>query len=144
MKFLSRTLAFLVILAAVLSLAACGGSAPATLADIPSFPDSTALQPGQSQIADTLAQNVKQAGAMGAKLDQKIFTLPAETGWDKVKGFYGDKLGAAGWSTSNLPIPDNDMFKMSVWTRGGQSLTVAQLIDPSSKDSFLLFSLTSQ
>ena len=144
MKFLSRALAFVAILAVALSLAACGGGAPATIADIPTFPDSTALQPGQSPIADTLAQNVKQAGAMGAKLDQKIFTLPAETSWEKVKGFYGDKLGGAGWTAGNLPIPDNDMFKMSVWTRGGQSLTVAQLIDPSSKDSFLLFSLTSQ
>jgi len=43
-----------------------------------------------------------------------------------------------------LPIPDNDMFKMSLWTRGSQSLTVAQITEPISKDSFLLFSLATQ
>jgi hypothetical protein len=36
------------------------------------------------------------------------------------------------------------MFKMSVWTKGGQSLTVGQLTEPVSKDTFLLFSLASQ
>jgi hypothetical protein len=145
MKSLNRMLALVVFAVVALALAACGGAAsPATLSDIPSYPNATALQPGQNPIADTLAQNVQQAGAMGAKLDQKIFTLPGDTTWDKVKGFYSDKLGASGWSASNLPIPDNDMFKMTLWTRGSQSLTVAQLTDPASKDNFLLFSLSSQ
>ena len=144
MKFHNRIFAAALAILFVLALAACGGGAPATLDDVPAYPNASALKPGENAMADTLAKNVQQAGAMGAKLDQKMFTLPEDTSWDKVKGFYTDKLTGAGWTAANLPIPDNDMFKMTVWTRGGQSLTVGQLTEPISKDTFLLFSLASQ
>jgi hypothetical protein len=145
MKFVNRTLLIALAVLAVVALAACGGGgAPATLNDIPTFPNATALKPGENPMADTLAQNVQQAGAMGQKLDQKIFTLPADASWDQIKGFYTEKLTGAGWSSTSLPIPDNEMFKMSVWTKGSQSLTVGQITEPISKDSFLLFSLASQ
>jgi hypothetical protein len=145
MKSHKRIIAVVLAVLFTLALAACGGSgAPATLADVPAYPNATALKPGENPMADTLAKNVQQAGAMGAKLDQQIFTLPEDTSWDKVKGFYTDKLGGAGWSPANLPIPDNDMIKMTVWTKGSQSLTVGQITEPISKDNFLLFSLATQ
>jgi hypothetical protein len=144
MKFHNRILTIVMAIMFVLALAACGGGTPATLDDVPAYPNATALKPGENVMADTLAKNVQQAGAMGAKLDQKIFTLPGDTSWDKVKGFYTDKLGGAGWTAANLPIPDNDMVKMTVWTKGSQSLTVGQITEPISKDNFLLFSLASQ
>ena len=144
MKFHNRIVAIALAVLFVLALAACGGGAPATLADVPTYPNATALKPGENPMADTLAKNVQQAGAMGAKLDQKIFTLPGDTSWDKVKGFYTDKLTGAGWTATNLPIPDNDMIKMTVWTKGTQSLTVGQITEPVSKDHFLLFSLATQ
>ena len=144
MKFHSRIFAIALAIMFVFALAACGGGAPATLDDVPAYPNATALKPGENVMADTLAKNVQQAGAMGAKLDQKIFTLPGDTSWDKVKAFYTDKLTGAGWTSTNIPIPDNDMFKMTVWTKGGQSLTVGQLTEPISKDNFLLFSLATQ
>ena len=145
MKFHNRIFAVALAVMFVLALAACGGSgAPATLADVPAYPNATALKPGENPMADTLAKNIQQAGAMGQKLDQKIFTLPGDTSWDKVKGFYTDKLTGAGWTATNLPIPDNDMFKMTVWTKGSQSLTVGQITEPISKDNFLLFSLATQ
>src|SRR5690242_21326939 len=75
MKFLNRSFAIALALVFVFALAACGGGAPATLNDIPTYPNATALKPGENPMADTLAKNVQQAGAMGAKLDQKIFTL---------------------------------------------------------------------
>ena len=144
MKFHNRIFVTVMAIMFVLALAACGGGAPATLDDVPAYPNATALKPGENPMADTLAKNVQQAGAMGAKLDQKIFTLPGDTSWDKVKGFYTDKLGGAGWTAANLPIPDNDVVKMTVWTKGSQSLTVGQITEPVSKDNFLLFSLASQ
>jgi hypothetical protein len=144
MKFHTRIFAIVFVALILLSLAACGGSAPAKLSDIPVYPEATQLQPGQNPMADTLAKNVQQAANMGANIDQKIFTLPKEASWDQVKKFYSDKLTADSWSASNIPIPDNDMFKMTLWTRGSQSLTVAQITEPVSKDSFLLFSLATQ
>ena len=145
MKSLTRIFAIALATFAILSLAACGGGgAPATLNDIPTYPDAMALKPGENPMADSLAKNVQQAGAMGAKLDQKIFSLPGDTSWDKLKGFYTEKLTGAGWTATNLPIPDNDMFKMTLWTKGSQNLTVAQLTEPVSKNNFLLFSLSSK
>ena len=147
MQFHKRIFAIALALVFVLALAACGGiggSAPATLADVPTYPDAVALKPGENVMADTLAKNVQQAGAMGAKLDQQMVTLPGDTSWDKVKGFYTDKLTGAGWTAANLPIPENDVVKMTVWTKGTQSLTVGQITEPVSKDNFLLFSLATQ
>jgi hypothetical protein len=144
MKFRNRIFAVVLAAMCVLALAACGGGAPATLADVPTYPNATVLKPGENPMADTLAKNVQQAGAMGAKIDQQIFTLPGDTSWDKVKGFYTDKLGSTGWTAANLPIPDNDIVKMSIWTKGNQSLTVGQITEPVSKDNFLLFSLATQ
>jgi len=144
MKLLNRMFALPLVLIAVLALTACGGSAPAKLSDIPTYPDAVQLKPGENPMADTLAKNVQQAANMGANIDQKIFTLPKGASWDQVKKFYADKLAADSWSASNLPIPDNDMFKMSLYTRGSQSLTVAQITEPVSNDAFLLFSLSTQ
>jgi hypothetical protein len=145
MKFHKRIFAVMLAAMFMLALAACGGSsAPATLADVPTYPNATALKPGENPMADTLAKNVQQAGAMGQKLDQQIFTLPKDASWNQIKSFYTDKLTGAGWSTTSIPIPDNDMFKMTVWTKGSQSLTVGQITEPISKDNFLLFSLATQ
>jgi hypothetical protein len=147
MKLVNRLRVVALAALVVVALAACGGGgggAAATINDIPTYPNATALKPGENPMADTLAKNMQQAGAMGQKLDQKIFTLPKDASWDQIKGFYTEKLTSTGWASTSLPIPDNDMFKMSVWTRGGQSLTVGQLTEPISKDTFLLFSLASQ
>jgi hypothetical protein len=142
---LRRPAVLLVAMLMLLSLVACGPAAtPATLGDIPAYPDAKALQPGENQMADTLAQNVQMAGQMGQKLDQKIFTLPKDASWDQVKGFYSEKLSGSGWSSTSMPIPDNEMTQMSLWTRGTQSLTMMRLTEPISKDTFLLFSLASQ
>jgi hypothetical protein len=144
MKFHNRVFAVALATMFVLALAACGGGAPATLNDVPAYPNATALKPGENPMADSLAKNMQQAGSMGQKLEQKMFTLPGDTSWATVKSFYTDKLTGAGWTSTNLPIPDNDMFKMTVWTKGSQSLTVGQLTEPISKDNFLLFSLATQ
>jgi len=147
MKFHNRIFAVALAAMFVLALAACGGGgggAPATLEDVPAYPNATSLKPGENAMADTLAKNVQQAGAVGQKLDQKIFTLPKDASWDQIKSFYTDKLTGAGWSTTSIPIPDNDMFKMTVWTRGGQSLTVGKITEQISKDNLLLFSLATQ
>lgn len=130
---------------ALISLTACGGAGPpATLADVPAFTDARELKPGEDPRADSLAENMKQAGAIGTSLEQKIFAMPEGATWDSVKSFYDGKLGEGGWQPTNLPVamPANDMFQLSLYRRGNQNLTVMLLTEPISEDKFLLYSLS--
>src|SRR5262249_25022644 len=55
---ITRTKLLAAILAiCALLLGACGGSPPATLADIPAYPGAAELTAGESNIANTLAKN---------------------------------------------------------------------------------------
>lgn len=143
--------------AAVLTLAltACGGASPVTANDLPVYPGATALQPGDSKLAQTLANNSQQITALtqsagvNGKTEQKGFALPKDATWDAVKKFYDDKLTAGGWSvpggvTSNVLAQVNgmnDTFQTATYTRGNQTLALIRLVDPISKDATLIFSL---
>lgn len=143
-----RKLVFAISLFALLvaGVTACGGgsSQPITLNDVPAYANAKLLQPGENPMADSLAANVQQAAGAGQKLDQRMYTLPQDTSWDQVNKFYTDKLGGSGWQTISLPAgaAANPVMQISIWKRGGQSLTVAKLTDPVSTDSFLIFSLS--
>jgi hypothetical protein len=130
---------------ALFALSACGGNEPVTLAAVPTFESAKELKPGEDPRADTLAENMKQAGSMGANLEQKIFSIPQDTGWDSVKGFYDGKLTEGGWKAASMPVamPANDMVQMSIYQRGNQNLTVMLLTEPISSDKYLLYSLSS-
>ena len=150
------TLATLVVFAA-LSLTACG-SKPAALSDIPAYPGATALQAGESALADTLAQNNQTDAAMrgqlgvGGQTEQQGYSLPQDVTWEQVKGFYEDELKGDGWGTNSMVSgmmeqmgQGNDVFKTANWQKGGQSVTVVMLtspIDPSVKE--LVISLSTQ
>jgi len=165
---------FLLIGLALVSLLACnsilpfgGGSSAATLAEVAVYPGATELVEGDSNIADTLAQNVEQNEAMkqamsglGNTIDQKGFQLPAETSWDQIKAFYGKELEAAGWSSGLGGIAGsfvdlnammeaanqgNDMAKTALWSKDKQTLTLVMITDPTdSSQKQLIFSLSSQ
>ena len=98
----TKLLTTVLIVLALGLLAACGGSPPATLTDIPAYPDAVELKPGESTLADTLGQNNQADAALraqlgtGGKTDQKGYSLPKGTNWDQLKSFYDDKLKAAG------------------------------------------------
>ncbi len=162
-----------VALIALLALSACGGGAipgvggggssgssgsgPVTVNDIPAYPGATALQPGDSKVADTLAKNSQQITAMsqslgaGGKTEQKGFSLPQDATWDAVKKFYDDKLGSAGWGTPNSTVANvlaqtnsqNDAFQLAIYQRGNQNLSVIRVMtDPTTKDEMLILSLS--
>lgn len=158
MKLYTKLFATGLIIIALFSLAACGGSAPATLGDIPAYPGATELKPGESNMADTLAQNNQNSAAMGsqlgvnAKVEQKGFDLPKDAKWDQVKSFYDDKLKAGGWSTNSLVsgIMDqanqgNDLFHTANWQRDKQNVTIIMVTDPTNPDTKqMIVSLASQ
>lgn len=157
MRFATRlTLAALALLAA-LSLAACGAK-PAALSDIPAYPGATALAPGESVLADTLAQNNQADAAMrgqlgvGGKTEQQGYALPQDATWEQVQSFYTDQLSAAGWGTNSMVSgimaqanQGNDLFQTANWQKDGQNVTVIMLTSPTDASAKeLIVSLSSQ
>ncbi len=152
---------FVSILTVVL-LSACGmigGTSPVSIGDIPAYPGATELKAGDSTLANTLAKNSQQITALsqsagaGGKTEQKGYALPADATWDAVKKFYDDKLKGAGWSEPNSTVSGilsqvntaNDAFQTVVYQRGNQNLSVIRvMIDPTTKQTVLIFSLTTR
>ncbi len=100
-------------------LAACGGSAPATLATISLPPDATQLQKGSNPLADTIADGFRESmGAQGEKVELQLYALPADTQWDDIKGFYEQEI-KDDWKAEAQLAQDSDAFKTVGWTRGG-------------------------
>jgi hypothetical protein len=155
----TRTRLLLALLAtlALFVLGACGAK-PAALADIPTYPEATELQPGESVLADTLAQNNQSDAAMreqmglGGATEQRGFSLPQSATWDEVKGFYDEQLKAAGWSTNGMVSSmmeqanqANDIFKTANWQKGKQNVSVVMLTSPTdSAVKELIISLSTQ
>ncbi len=140
---LRTTLITAVALLTALVLAACGGGPPAALTDIPAYPKSAQLAPGESTIGDTLANNNQVDAAMrsqlgvGGKTEQQGFRLPTGAEWDQVKGYYEEKLKAAGWSSSSMVSgmleqvnQGNDLFRTANWQKGKQNVTIVMLTSP--------------
>ena len=147
-------------------LVACGGK-QATLSEAPVYPGATELKAGESTIGDTLAKNVEQnaalkqaMGGMGNTIDQKGFQLPTDATWDQVKSYYNQELGNDGWKSGlgglaasfvdinavmDTANEGNDLFKMAIWSKDKQTLTVMMVTDPTDEmQKQLLLSLSSQ
>jgi hypothetical protein len=158
MKLSTKLFAVVLTMLTLFTLAACGGSAAATLNDIPAYPGATELKPGESNIADTLANNNQTDAAMrgqlgvGGKTEQKGYNLPKDANWDQVKAFYDEKLKAGGWGTNSLVsgIMDqanqgNSLFQTTNWQKGTQNVTVVMVVSPTNADEKqLIVSLSSQ
>jgi len=144
----------------VLVLAACG-SKPVALTDLPAYAGAVALQPGEDPVADTLAQNMEQnaqiTSSLGvdSKIEQMAYRLPADTSWDDVLAFYKKELEGSGWKSGlggpggdiagdilNQANAGNDLFQMSMFSKGKQSLTIIRTADPlNPSQPYLIFSL---
>lgn len=153
---------FVFVLLALLALllAACG-SKPATVNDIPAYPNATALQPGEDPIADTLVNNMAQDASLranigvGGSIEQMAYRLPEGTTWDQVKSYYDKELDGAGWksgmggpggglasSIMDSVNTGNDLFQMASWNKGKQILTLIRNVNPTNESEvYLLMSL---
>ena len=139
------------------TLAACGGGAPMTMGELPAYPGSSELKPGESKIAETLKKNMEMDTQMrsaigtGGKTEQKGFKLPADASWDKVKSFYGDKLKTGGWTEGmggqagnmaaavmNTVNAQNDVFQTAMYSKGTQTLSIFRMADPIDKSQVVM------
>ncbi len=107
-------LVFLVMLAAGLWLLTACGSKPAAMTDIPVYPQAIELKPGESEVDEVLANNIKDDAVMrkvmepvasGGRLEQKSFELPEGTKWENILDFYQENLTQAGWSIGFGGVP---------------------------------------
>lgn len=144
------------LVALMLAVSACGGSAPATINDIPAYPGATELKAGDSRIGDTLAKNMqndaalRQAAGAGGKQEQRGFSVAKDTSWDAVKKFYDEKLKATGWGAPNSMVSNvmaqvnqqNPMTQSEIYARGKQTVAVVRVVEPISKDVMLILVLT--
>lgn len=144
----------------VFILAACGAK-PATIADLPVYPNATALNPGDDPVADTLVQNMAQdaqirtSAGVGGSIEQKAFRVGADASWDAVNKFFTDELTGNGWQSGmggpggdiandimNQVNTDNDLFQTTIFSKGKQSLTIVRMTDPSNPEAvYLILSL---
>lgn len=146
-----RGLIMLALIMLGVALTACA-SAPITLNDLPVFPDAVELTSGESQLAAPLAKSaandakVRQALNADGKAAQKIYRLPKGTAWDAVKKFYGEKLQATGWNSAGesgtllerVSAPtDISLYSTAQFTRGNQSLVIAQATSPGYVELFV-------
>lgn len=152
--------AFVLFALLTLLLAACG-SKPATVNDIPAYPNAAALQPGEDPIADTLVNNMSQDASLranigvGGSIEQMAYRLPEGTTWDQVKSYYDKELDGAGWD-SGMGGPGgslasgilesvntgNDLFQMASWNKGKQILTLIRNVNPTNESEvYLIMSL---
>ncbi|NUM44181.1 MAG: hypothetical protein HUU38_05695 [Anaerolineales bacterium] len=145
----------------VLVLAACGAK-PVTIADLPVYPNATALNPGDDPIADTLVENMAQDAqirtsvGVGGSVEQKAFSLPADASWDALNKFFTDELTGNGWEAGmggpggniagdilNQVNADNDLFQTTMFSKGKQVLTIMRVADPVDPASlYLIISLS--
>jgi hypothetical protein len=157
----------------ILALLACNsilpfGKSAVGINELPVYPGAVELKEGESNIADTLAQNEQQNAALnqalgslgGGELEQKGFQLPSEATWEQVNGYYEKELTAAGWSNGVGGLANsfvdvnailqtanegNELFKTAIWSKGDQTLTVIMVTDPVDQtQKQLLFSLSTR
>lgn len=157
MKSRTTLLIFALLISLTFLLAACG-SDPATISDIPAYPNATALQEGEDPIADTLAQNMEQDAqlresmGMGGDLEQMAYRLPAGTTWEQVQSFYNDELADAGWESGmggpggslasdimNSVNSSNELFQTASWNQDKQIVTIIRNMDPTNEENVYLF-----
>jgi hypothetical protein len=126
----------------------CGGGG-VSLSDLPLFPGATELKAGDSNLGNTLKNNMetdkKMRDAMGplaakGSTEQKGFSLPAGSTWNDVKAFYDKELAAMGWKSGLggaagkfvdvnkvMNAGGSSLSKQVIYSKGGQTLTIIMM-----------------
>ena len=122
-----------------------------TLRDLPLFPNSVELKPGEEHLADKLAALAKNDATLQSALgvgiaERRVFALPKDTAPDATRKFYDDKLLPAGWKSETVKstllervsqLTDVSAYQVVVWTRGTQRLAIVQAASPGFLELFV-------
>lgn len=154
LKSVFMGLVFITLLLVMLSIFPACSVKPVSLADIPLYPESIELKPGESRIGDAQANNVKDDAVMkkimeyvigGGKLAEMTIELPEGTSWGNILDFYQDKLVASGWSNAVGGVPrkvldvsglmggadeDRQYIHSTMFSRGSQTLAIVMVSLP--------------
>lgn len=127
--------AFLVLLIGLLG--ACGQQTDNE--PIPPFPGATVLDDEQNLIATSLRDALlEEQAAQGFEGEAVVYSLPSNTSFAEVEGFYDAELGGRNWTKESiqLPVPDGGA---AGWSRGdNQSFVVLMLNDPLTRQILLV------
>lgn len=144
-----RTALLLLALATVaVLLAACTGSTPTDLRDIPVYAGSQPVEPGSNYITEALFNAIGQSIADQNLASQiSLYRLPEGTGWDSVKQFYTAEIGDD-WKAAADLTQEAGVINIIGWQRGSgaseQVLIIGQAQDPLSNEEFLILGLFSE
>ena len=141
---------FFVLLLIVLALivAACGGES-VPFEDVPIYEGATAIEPGQNEFADLIANLMSDASTTEeATADIELYIAPEGTTWDDIQAFYDGQLSDTDWEPDASLSQSNEAVSMTGWTRGSganeQALLVGHTVDPLGADAFIIVVLLTE
>ncbi len=130
------------------------GGQPILIAELPAYPGSVELDPGESQVIDPLFKQAQQEPlpfiGLGIEVvkNQRTFRIPKETTFADIKSFYADKLQAGGWREdpamrifTNQANAANPNLQGAIWVRVDQTLLIALATDPTNGNKEVMLSL---
>jgi len=163
MKLNSKSIMGIVVVMSMFFMFGCGGGGSVSLGDLPVFPGATELKAGESNIGNTLKNNMEtdkkireSMGPLATKggVEQKGFSLPAEAQWKDIEDFYNKKLTALGWESGlggvagkfidvnqTMNTGNNKLSQTVIYTKGNQTLTII-MITTGKKQMILSLSTT--
>jgi hypothetical protein len=140
--------ALLLILLALI-LVACGGGDSVSFGDIPVYEGAVAIEPGQNDFADLVANLMSDASSTeDATSDVELYTAPEGTTWDDIKAYYDGELSDTDWESDTSLSQSNEAVSIAGWTRGSggseQALLIGHTADPLSSNAFIIVVLLTE
>jgi len=148
MRYPRFALSLLALAVLAVLLAACGGSTPASLADIPVYAGAQPVEASANYLTDTMATSIEQSiAAQDLTSEINLYRLPEGTTWEEVKQFYTTEVDD-GWETAPEVTQEAGVINFIGWQRGSgaseQMLIAGQAEDTASGAIFLLLGLFSE
>lgn len=148
MRYPRFTPLLLILIVLLALLAACGGSTPASLADVPVYAGAQPADAAANYITDAMVTAIQQ-GVDKQNLTSEInlYQLPEGTTWEAVKQFYTAEIGGD-WQAAPEVTQEAGVINIIGWQRGSgaseQMLIAGEAGDPTSGATFLLLGLFSE